>query len=612
MQAVMLAAGMGKRLKKYTKDNTKCMLKIENKTLIERAIEALLAAGVKKFVIVAGYKRENLKKYLLEECKNPKIKEMEIKFIDNPIYDKTNNIYSLSLAEEELLKDDTILLESDLIYDYDLIKKLIESKEKNLVAVAPYEQWMDGTVIKIDNDGNVLEFIEKKDFSYEQLKEYYKTINVYKFDKEFIRRKLLPFLKAYIQAYGENEYYELVLKIIAHISRSQLKALKISNLNWYEIDDIQDLNIAKCIFSKGYDKLQNFQKRYGGYWRFSNILDYCYLVNPYFPPKAMIDKINSFSTQLITQYPSGQSVECINASRLFNDIDEGFISVGNGAAELISALGTILKGNMYLSQSVFNEYIRCFQECNLNVFDMKKDGFKYNLEEIRRNIDSNDIICIVNPDNPTGAFIKYDDIISIIDECYQKKKTIIFDESFIDFANKDIRYTLLSNEILSKYNNLIVIKSISKSYGVPGVRLGVLASSNKELITNIKSRISIWNINSFGEYFLQIGNLYSKDYEEACDKIAIERQRFSDDLKKIEEITVYDSQANYLLCDLGSVNSTQVAIELLENNNIFIKDLKTKSSFKDMNFIRLAIRTEEENRVLAQKLCEFVKRHRKQ
>ena len=320
MQAVMLAAGMGKRLKKYTKDNTKCMLKIENKTLIERAIEALLAAGVKKFVIVAGYKRENLKKYLLEECKNPKIKEMEIKFIDNPIYDKTNNIYSLSLAEEELLKDDTILLESDLIYDYDLIKKLIESKEKNLVAVAPYEQWMDGTVIKIDNDGNVLEFIEKKDFSYEQLKEYYKTINVYKFDKEFIRRKLLPFLKAYIQAYGENEYYELVLKIIAHISRSQLKALKISNLNWYEIDDIQDLNIAKCIFSKGYDKLQNFQKRYGGYWRFSNILDYCYLVNPYFPPKAMIDKINSFSTQLITQYPSGQSVECINASRLFNEI----------------------------------------------------------------------------------------------------------------------------------------------------------------------------------------------------------------------------------------------------------------------------------------------------
>ncbi len=612
MQAVMLAAGMGKRLKKYTKDNTKCMLKIENKTLIERAIEALLAAGVKKFVIVAGYKRENLKKYLLEECKNPKIKEMEIKFIDNPIYDKTNNIYSLSLAEEELLKDDTILLESDLIYDYDLIKKLIESKEKNLVAVAPYEQWMDGTVIKIDNDGNVLEFIEKKDFSYEQLKEYYKTINVYKFDKEFIRRKLLPFLKAYIQAYGENEYYELVLKIIAHISRSQLKALKISNLNWYEIDDIQDLNIAKCIFSKGYDKLQNFQKRYGGYWRFSNILDYCYLVNPYFPPKAMIDKINSFSTQLITQYPSGQSVECINASRLFNDIDEGFISVGNGAAELISALGTILKGNMYLSQSVFNEYIRCFQECKLNVFDMKKDGFKYNLEEIRRNIDSNDIICIVNPDNPTGAFIKYDDIISIIDECYQKKKTIIFDESFIDFANKDIRYTLLSNEILSKYNNLIVIKSISKSYGVPGVRLGVLASSNKELITKIKSRISIWNINSFGEYFLQIGNLYSKDYEEACDKIAIERQRFSDDLKKIEEITVYDSQANYLLCDLGSVNSTQVAIELLENNNIFIKDLKTKSSFKDMNFIRLAIRTEEENRVLAQKLCEFVKRHRKQ
>ena len=605
MQAVMLAAGMGKRLKKYTKDNTKCMLEIENKTLVERAIEALLEAGVKKFVIVAGYKGNNLKKYLLEECKNSKIKEMEIKFIDNPIYDKTNNIYSLSLAEEELLKDDTILLESDLIYDYDLIKRLIESEEKNLVTVAKYEQWMDGTVIKIDNEGNVLEFIEKKDFNYEQLNEYYKTVNVYKFSKEFIKKKLLPFLKAYIQAYGENEYYELVLKIIAHISRSQLKALDVSDLNWYEIDDVQDLNIAKCIFSSGYEKLQNFQKRYGGYWRFNNILDYCYLVNPYYPPKSMIDKFNSFSTQLITQYPSGQSVECINAGRLFNDIEEDFISVGNGAAELISALGSLVKGNMYLPKSVFNEYIRCFQNCNLNVFDMQNDGFKYNINEIRRNIDTNDIICIVNPDNPTGAFIEYDDIISIIKECNEKGKLVIFDESFIDFANKDIRYTLLSNDVLNKYKNLIVIKSISKSYGVPGIRLGVLASGNTELISKIKSKISIWNINSFGEYFLQISNLYNKEYIEACDKISIERQRFINDLRQIKDIVVYDSQANYVLCDLGTFNSTEITIKLLEEN-IFIKDLRTKNAFKNMNFIRLAIRTEEENRVLVKKLREFI------
>ena len=217
MQALMLAAGMGKRLKKYTANNTKCMLKIHEKTLIERAVEALLESGVNKLILVVGYQGENLKKFLLEECKNPKIKEMKFEFIDNSIFDKTNNIYSLALAKEELIKDDTIMLESDLIYDYELIKRIVESKEPNLVSVAKYEQWMDGTVIKIDDEKNVLEFIEKKNFSFDELDEYYKTVNIYKFSKEFAKKEFVPFLDAYIKSYGENEYYELVLKIIADV-----------------------------------------------------------------------------------------------------------------------------------------------------------------------------------------------------------------------------------------------------------------------------------------------------------------------------------------------------------------------------------------------------------
>ena len=605
MQALMLAAGMGKRLKKYTANNTKCMLKIQDKTLIERAIEALLEAGVTKLILVVGYQGENLKKFLLEECKNPKVKEMEFKFIDNSVFDKTNNIYSLSLAKEELTKDDTILLESDLIYDYKLIKRLVDCKDKDLVSVVKYEQWMDGTVIKIDKDRNVLEFIEKKNFSYKQLDEYYKTVNVYKFSKEFLNKQFLPFLDAYIKAYGENEYYELVLKIIAHLSRSQLKAIDVSDIALYEIDDAQDLDIANSIFSSGTKKLESFQKRYGGYWRFENVLDYCYLVNPYFPPKAMIDKINSFSTQLITQYPSGQGVQCINAGRLFDGLEEEFVCVGNGAAELINSLGRLLNGKMYVSKSAFNEYIRCFKNCEFNIYDMYEDNYGFNVQKIIDNIDKNDIICIVNPDNPTGAFINYDDAISIVEKCNEKNKTVIFDESFIDFAQKDIRYTFLTNDILNKYKNLIVVKSISKSYGVPGVRLGVLASSNVELINKIKSDISIWNINSYGEYFLQIANLYKKEYVEACDKIAKERERFIKDLKNIKDIVVYHSEANYVLCDLGKKNSTEVASKLLEEN-IFIKDLRTKSAFKDMNYIRLAIRTEEENKILSKRLCEIL------
>lgn len=607
MQALMLAAGMGKRLGRYTNDNTKCMLEIQGKTLIERATEALLDAGIKKFVIVVGYKGENLKRFLLEECQNPRIKEMEFEFVDNEIYNKTNNIYSLYLAKDKLVEDDTILLESDLIYDYDLIKKLVEAKDKNLVSVAKYKQWMDGTVIRIDENNNITEFIEKKNFSYNETDEYYKTVNIYKFDKEFLQKVFVPFLESYIKAYGENEYYELVLKIIAHLSRSDLKAFDVGNINWYEIDDAQDLDIANCIFSTGEEKLKNFQKRYGGYWRFEpKLMDYCYLVNPYYPTKKMLEQIDYFSKDLITQYPSGQSIECINAGRLFGDTLENYLCVGNGAAELINVLGSILNGKMFVTKSAFNEYHRCFRNCDFTLSDLSLNDYQYNVQEILEEVDNNDIICIVNPDNPTGSFINRDDMIKILDKAKSKGKTVIFDESFIDFASEEKRYSFINNEILQAYDNLIVIKSISKSYGVPGIRLGVLATSNEQLMKEIKSRISIWNINSYGEYFLQIANLYSKDYKKACDRIVEERNYLISLLEKNENIKVYPSEANYLFCHLEDMDSTDLAIELLDEN-IFIKDLKTKDAFKGMDYIRLAVRTREENEYLAKTLTKKVR-----
>jgi hypothetical protein len=280
------------------------------------------------------------------------------------------------MAKDELEKDDTILLESDIIYDAVLIKRLVKSERPNLVSVAKYEQWMDGTVIKVDEKNNIIEFIEKKNFDYNQINEYYKTVNIYKFSKEFSKKEFNPFLEAYIKAYGDNEYYELVLKIIAHLSRSKLEAIDVSDVNWYEIDDAQDLDIATCMFSKGKERLINFQKRYGGYWRFNGLLDYCYLVNPYYPSKKMLEKIDYFSKELITQYPSGMKIQCINAGRLLNDVSEEYLCVGNGAAELINILGGTLSGDMYVCKTAFNEYVRCFRNCTPNIYDESKNGYK--------------------------------------------------------------------------------------------------------------------------------------------------------------------------------------------------------------------------------------------
>ena len=600
MKALMLAAGMGKRLGKYTAGNTKCMLKIGDKTLIERACEALYQAGVTDFTIVVGYKGENVKEFL-KNCDNPIVKKMNITYIDNDVYDKTNNIYSLYLAKDKLMEDDTILLESDLIYDYEMVKRVVEAKDKNIVSVAKYSQWMDGTVIKIGEKGNITEFIEKKDFDFDDIDEYYKTVNMYKFSKEFSEKEFVPFLDAYIKAYGENEYYELVLKIIAHLSRSQLKALDVSDLKWYEIDDAQDYDITNCLFSTGKQKLENYQKRYGGYWRFDNLLDYCYLVNPYYPPKQLKDKMNFMYDELITSYPSGQKIECINASRLFDDTEPDYLCVGNGAAELINHLGKILEGNMAVTSTVFNEYIRCFNNCNIETINMEDNDYKYDYDAIANAIVNNDIICLVNPDNPTGSFIKKEDMIKFLDKAKELNKTIIFDESFIDFCNPKDKYTFINNDILEKYPNLIVVKSISKTYGIAGLRLGVLASSNKDLIERLKREISVWNINSYAEYWLQIANLYKKDYKEACRRVYEERERFMNELRKFYNIGVYDSEANFAMCHLLSNDSTDLSIKLLEDN-IFIKDLKTKDIFEGKDYIRLAVRSTEDNDALLESL----------
>lgn len=599
MQGLMLAAGMGKRLGKYTQGNTKCMLNVAGKTLIERAVDALKSAGINKLIMVVGYKSENLKKFI-----NEKIKDMEIVFIDNPDYDKSNNIYSLYLAKDWLKKDDTIMLESDLIYENKMIQELVSSKDKDVALVAKYEQWMDGTVVTLDNENRITEFIEKKDFKFDRINEYYKTVNIYKLSKEFSKNQYIPFLEAYMKAYGINEYYELALKAIAHLSRSTLKALPIENIKWYEIDDAQDYDIVNCLFAKQEDTIKMYQKRFGGYWRFNNIKDYCYLVNPYFPPENMINKMMYLSKELITSYPSGLSIQNINAARLF-EIDETEIIVGNGAAELINVLGHLMKGKMALSIPAFNEYERCFKNCEIIEIDSKRDEYRLNPNKIIKILDEVDSIAIINPDNPSGSFIKIDEMMQIIEKANELNKRIIVDESFVDFADENLKYTLLNSEILRKYKNLIVIKSIGKSYGIPGIRLGVLASGDKDLLSKIREELAVWNINSFGEYYLQIATLYYKEYKTSCKLIATERERFICELNQISYIKPYESQANYIMCKLEGKDSTKLSNYLIKNYNILIKDLKNKKGFEGADFIRLAVKSKEDNDEIIDALKSF-------
>ena len=608
MQAIILAAGMGRRLGDLTKENTKCMVPVNGVRLIDRLLGQLSGLSLKRVIIVVGYKGQELKDYIGHRYDD----QLKIAYAENPIYDKTNNIYSLSLVKRQLQEDDTLLIESDLIFSDSLFQMIIADPYPNLALVAKYESWMDGTMVRLDADNNIVNFVPKKAFKYEDIDSYYKTVNIYKFSRDFSQQKYVPFLEAYCHALGNNEYYEQVLRVITLLDHAELKALPIGNEKWYEIDDIQDLDIAETIFAEGDEMLHRFNYRYGGHWRFPKMLDYCYLVNPYFPTKRMKDELRSSFDTLLTEYPSGMFVNSLLAGKYFG-IRQDYVVVGNGAAELIKSLMERLLAGPSTSKvgviyPTFEEYPHRLKQEDIVAFQPDNRDLKYTEDDLIAFYTGKGIssLLLINPDNPSGNFISMAGLQKLLAWSKTQQIQLIVDESFVDFSDDFEHNTLLRNETLADNPQLVVMKSISKSYGVPGLRLGILASSDVALIKWIKKDISIWNINSFAEFYMQIFGKYESDYLAACRKFIAERSRFEVLLREIPYMRVLPTQANYFCIELtGKYSSAELTKLLLERYNIMVKDCDSKNGLKGRNFIRISVRSQQDNDQLIAALKEL-------
>jgi len=606
MDAIILAAGMGKRLKNLTKDKTKCMITVNDTTLIERMLNQLDKLNLNKIVLVVGYQSEKLIKFISSlDINTP------IEYIHNNIYDKTNNIYSLFLAKNYLESSDCLILESDLIFEEGILEDLINDERPNLALVDKFESWMDGTVVTIDDNDNISNFLTKDQFSFNEIKNYYKTVNIYKFSSEFSNHFYIPFLEAYIKSLGYNEYYEQVLKVISNFTDSNIKVKRIEGKSWYEIDDIQDLNIAESIFAPYDEKLEKFIARYGGYWRYPALIDFCYLVNPYYPPESLISELKSNFEALLVNYPSGMDVNTLLVSKYFN-IDQKNICVGNGASEIIKSLiEHVLDKNSKLGVMIptFEEYSNRMKPENIIAFDTSINNYHYDSKDIIEFFSDKelDMLILINPDNPSGNYLFKEDVYKLIEWSRHNKITLVIDESFIDFVDAETNATFLNQELLDENKHVIVVKSISKSFGVPGLRLGILASSDEGLIEYIKKDLSIWNINSFGEFYLQIFEKYQFDYEMGLHKFKQAREKYVKDLKKIDNLNVIPSQANYIMCEvLGDIKSNELTTILLNEYKLLIKDLSNKNGCKNKSFIRLAVRDEKDNATLVKALKEIL------
>ena len=629
---------MGRRLGDYTKDNTKCMVPVNGVKLIDRLLGQLAKQQLSRVIIVVGYKGKELREYIGKSwgqvfdvnsteswgqvldvnsfnqatCPHDSRSPLTIEFAENPVYDKTNNIYSLAIVKDKLQEDDTLLIESDLIFSDRMIPMIVDNPYPNLALVAKYETWMDGTMVRLDDEQNIVNFISKDAFDYNDVDSYYKTVNIYKLSRQFSQQKYVPFLDAYTKAVGNNEYYENVLRIISLLNNHDMKALPIGGEKWYEIDDKQDLDIAEALFADEQDVLRKYYGRYGGFWRFPQMLDFCYLVNPYFPSRRMKDELRANFDTLLTEYPSGMKVNTLIASKCFG-VSEEYIVPGNGAAELIKILMSLTPtlsnregAKTGFIRPTFEEYPNRYDKDQQVTFVPQNEDYRYTADDLMAFFGDKDIrqLMVINPDNPSGNFIPKKDVLRLAQWCEERNIRLVVDESFVDFSRDYATNSLLSDETLEQYPHMAVMKSISKSYGVPGLRLGILCSADKELISRIKKEVSIWNLNSFAEFFMQIYNKHEKDYQRACAKFVAERDSFEKQLREVPFLRVMPTEANYFLCEvLPPFKASEIVIRMLKQHNILTRDCSLKPGLDpSKQYMRIAVRNHEDNTRLAEGL----------
>lgn len=359
----------------------------------------------------------------------------------------------------------------------------------------------------------------------------------------------------------------------------------------------------------GEELLKQYYSRYGGFWVYPGMLDYCYLVNPYFNRSKIMDEMQANFRTLVSEYPAGMAINSNLASECWN-VKQDYIIPGNGAAELIKVLMDDIKGKVGIIRPTFEEYPNRLPDEQVITFIPKNDMFRYESDELIDFFGSHKVenLLLINPDNPSGNFIPVDGIHKIAKWSEDSGIRFILDESFVDFSVGYEDNSFLRNEILERYPHMCVIKSISKSYGVPGLRLGILCSADTSLIAKMKKQVSIWNINSFAEFFMQIYPKYREDYKHACDQFIQAREDFEVELKKIPFIKVMPSQANYFFLEvLPPYKPKELCAILLKKYNILASACLAKKGIEPNRFMRIAVRNHGDNNKLINALKELIK-----
>ena len=600
-RAVILAAGKGDRLYPLTAETPKCLVEVGGEPMLERALRALAAEGVTQAVIVVGHLGE-----VVRERIGAGFAGLEIEYVEAPDYDTTNNIRSLWDARE-YLDEDTLLLEADVVFDRAVVASLLAERGSS-AAIAPHQPALSGTVVDCDADGRITRFAlgADQDAGFDPTSAF-KTVNLYLLRKELLAEHVLPRLCREIEAGHLGEYYESVFRdCVAEDDITDLVGVDVSSSRWYEVDDLRDLDAAEFVFLDRDAQFDRIQQLHGSYWRYG-FVDHSYLYNMHFPPPAMLDGFQDHLREIVTNYPVAQP-ELARLVANWTGADPNDLAVANGAAELIKILGQQFAPRLTISTPSFNEYEEVVPPGNLNRVPLEAPGFELDIDGFAKSAIEwgSEIAVVVTPNNPTAVSVSREDVLELARRLEPSGCRLVVDESFIEFSRAGLEGSV--EGMIGAHPNLVVLKSMSKVFGIAGLRLGYLLSADREFVQAVRRGLPIWNVNGLAEEFLRTVGRYRREFAESCD---VTRETFLDlyeQLRALPGIEPVMPDANFVLCKLvaPAANGPDTARRLYVEHNMLIKDCAAKSMPDADRYLRIASRTVDENRRMVEALASII------
>jgi histidinol-phosphate/aromatic aminotransferase/cobyric acid decarboxylase-like protein/choline kinase len=578
-------------MRPLTDETHKTLLPIAGTTILDRLLDSLDKCGVTDICIVTGYRADQIRQAVTQ-----RFPQLNVQYVHNPQYETTNNVFSMALALENMtLDDDIVLIESDLIVDHRVIEQIVNTPYANAALVDRYRVGMDGTVVTVGAD-NIITQIHPSYLQDDKFDLFgkYKTLNIYKFEKMFAQTVFRDMLSFYSRSIDSSCYYELLLGVLIYMRSAVVHAEPVHH-PWAEVDDPNDLAVAEFDFNKP-ARRPILESSWGGSWNMS-FTDFYFIRNSYFPTPAVIAEMRGSLDLVMGQYGSTQAVLNRKMS-YFQRCDQNRIFLLNGASQFYPILRSLFPGAAALLPTpTFGEYTRTFAGARTY-----PDYGHIDFDGVRAAVAEAEVVVIVNPNNPTGSLVPTAEVYDLARSV--PNKVILVDESFIDFSDQPSIIPLLENDPL---DNVVVLKSLSKSLGVPGLRIGFVYTSRQPVIDALWDHTPIWNVNAIAEHYLEVVLKHRDALERSYVKVAEDRAAFATLLASMPIVhEVLSSGADFLTVRLRvpAEVADSLAEALMERRSFHVKDVSGRFP-DDRGYFRLAVRRPEENEALCLALTEL-------